>query len=203
MSEHENVASAEQSSGVDEARILTQLVSALQPLSTDTRGRLLRTLATFFEINLGQLARTSVPTMATSSVTSEAPTFSQDRTTTPKQFLYEKKPVTDVDRVACLAYYLTHYRETPFFKTLDISKLNTEAAQIKFANATYAVDNATRAGLLAAALKGQKQISAIGERYVATLPDRSTAREVLEAARRRRNRKPKVSTGEKEPTDQE
>src|SRR5712664_4147279 len=27
----------------------------------------------------------------------------------PKQFLTEKKPRTDVERVACLAYYLAHY----------------------------------------------------------------------------------------------
>src|SRR5258705_835088 len=34
-----------------------------------------------------------------------------------KEFLAEKRPKTDVERVACLAYYLTHFRETPEFKT--------------------------------------------------------------------------------------
>src|SRR5438105_4083846 len=45
-------------------------------------------------------------------------------TPTPKAFLLEKRPRTDVERVACLAYYLTHYREMPEFKTNDITKLN-------------------------------------------------------------------------------
>ena len=46
----------------------------------------------------------------------------------PKDFLFRKEPNTDVERVACLAYYLTHRRGTNHFKTIDISKLNTEAA---------------------------------------------------------------------------
>src|SRR5258708_3272898 len=77
----------------------------------------------------------------------------------------------DVERVACLAFYLTHYRETPEFTTLDISKINTEAAQRKLANATVAVNNASQYGYLVPAGKGMKQISASGERYVQALPD--------------------------------
>ena len=84
--------------------------------------------------------------------------------------MFEKQPNTDIERVACLAYFLTHYRDTPHFKTLDISKINTEAAQIKFSNAAQAVENATKAGLIVQSLKGQKQLSAIGEQYVQALP---------------------------------
>ena len=36
---------------------------------------------------------------------------------TPKQFLAQKKPENNYERVACLAYYLTHYREMLHFKT--------------------------------------------------------------------------------------
>ena len=46
----------------------------------------------------------------------------------------------------------------PHFRTVDISKLNTEAAQIKFANAAYTVTNATNAGFLVPAGKGNKQL---------------------------------------------
>ena len=76
----------------------------------------------------------------------------------PKEFLLQKQPSTDVERVACLAYYLTTYRSMPHFRTVDISKLNTEAAQIKFANAAYTVTNATNAGFLVPAGKGNKQL---------------------------------------------
>jgi len=46
---------------------------------------------------------------------------------TPKQFLKAKLPMTDVQRVACLAFYLTHARNQPQFDTEAITKLNTEA----------------------------------------------------------------------------
>jgi len=116
-------------------------------------------------------------------------TFADSAELSPKDFLFRKQPQTDVERVACLAYYLTHYRETRHFKTVDISLLNTEAAQVKFSNAAYAVVNATNTGLLVPAGKGAKQLSAQGERYVEALPDRAAAKDILANARRRRARK--------------
>jgi len=109
----------------------------------------------------------------------------------PKEFMFQKAPQTDVDRVACLAYYLTHYRDTRHFKTIDISLLNTEAAQAKFSNTAYAVINATNADLLVPAGKGAKQLSAAGEKYVESLPDRMAAKEALATFRNRRRRKAK------------
>jgi len=98
----------------------------------------------------------------------------------------QKQPRTDIERVACLAYYLTHYRDSHFFKTLDISKLNTEAAQVKFTNAAYAVANAEKSGLLVPAQRGHKQLSAVGEQFVLALPDREAAKAALVNLRRRR-----------------
>ena len=111
----------------------------------------------------------------------------------PKDFLFRKRPTTDVERVACLAFYLTHYRDTPHFKTLDISKINTEAAQRKFANAAATVNNATRDGYLALASKGMKQLAAEGERYVDALPDRTAARAAFGVRKARRQRRPSSS----------
>ena len=118
--------------------------------------------------------------------------FSKDRPISPKEFLLKKQPRTDVERVACLAYYLTHYRDQPFFKTLDISKLNTEAAQIKFSNPAKAVDNAAMLGYLAQATKGSKQISAPGELFVDALPDREAAQTAMASARPRRKNKKRI-----------
>jgi hypothetical protein len=102
--------------------------------------------------------------------------------------MLEKASRTDVDRVVCLAYYLSHYRDKPHFKTSDISKLNTEAAQRKLANAAYAVNNATQGGYLAQAPGGLKQLSVLGEQYVEVLPDREAGKAVLERLRPRRSR---------------
>jgi hypothetical protein len=117
--------------------------------------------------------------------------FSQDRSSSPKDFLLDKQPHSDIERVACLAYYLTHYRSTPAFKTVDLSKINTEAAQRKFSNASVAVRNAGNAGLLVPAGKGgMKQLSAAREQYVLNLPDREAAAAAKNRAlpKRRKNR---------------
>jgi len=111
--------------------------------------------------------------------------YSEDTSMSAKDFLLEKQPRTDVERIACLAYYLTHYRGMPHFKTIDLSMLNTEAAQPKFANTAYSSNNAVKLGYLVPSTKGQRQLSAVGERFVRALPDREAARAALEAVRRR------------------
>lgn len=166
-----------------------KVIHGLISFDDDTRARILRTAATFYQLDTLNGAGNG----SAHAKDPGAPSFSDRHELSPKDFLFQKQPKTDVERVACLAYYLTHFRDTPHFKTVDISKLNTEAAQIKFSNAAFAVANAANAGLLASAGKGAKQISALGERYADALPDRSAAREVMASMRRRRNRR-KVQT---------
>ena len=91
-----------------------------------------------------------------------------------------------MERVACLAYYLAHYRDQLHFKTADIRALNTEAAQRKFSNTAAAVGNAMNYGYLAPAIKGMKQLSAGGEMYVEALPDREAANSAMAHARPKR-----------------
>lgn len=189
---------------LDELAVLSQVMGSLAPLDPAVRLRIFRTLMTFFEIPSGTGGSiTSGPprtppgiesfSPATSPASPSVPSFSEDRAPTPKTFLLEKRPQTDVERVACLAYYLTHYRDQAYFKTLDLSKLNTEAAQVKFSNAAKAVDNATSAHFLIAAGQGKKQLSAIGELYVQALPDRAAARQAASEVRQRRRPKGKSS----------
>jgi hypothetical protein len=168
-----------------ELSAFTKVAAAIQDLDPSVRPRFFRTLATFF--GLESEVPVSRPT-TTSRASNQSSSFSEDRSLGPKEFMRAKIPQTDIERVISLAYYLTHYRGTPHFKTLDLSKLNTEAAQIKFSNAAQAVDNATKAGLLVPATKGQKQISALGELYVQALPDRQAARDAVSQARPKRGR---------------
>jgi hypothetical protein len=92
---------------------------------------------------------------------------------TPKQFVAQKKPGSNYERVACLAYYLANYRNMPHFKTGDITKLNTESAH-HFTNAAVFVMHATSSyHYLAAAGGGKKQITPLGEAVVDALPDRA------------------------------
>jgi hypothetical protein len=164
------------------ATVLPEVIAAFQKVSPEGRKTLLNTVATFFGIHPGGLP-------VTTSASSGPSSFSEDRTMSPKEFLRQKQPRTDVERVACLAYYLTHYRDTPHFKTLDISQLNTEAAQTKFANAAKSVNNASSYGYLGATTKGNKQLTAAGESFVEALPDREAAKDAMANARPRRRRK--------------
>ena len=180
-----------------DVEVFKVVVEAMQRLNAQARARVIRTLLSFFDLDLvGNYPRTqSGSSRSPAGVPTSGPvaSFSEDRAPSPKDFLREKRPGTDVERVACLAYYLTHYRNTPHFKTVDLSALNTEAAQVKLSNPAQAVDNATKTGLLVPAVKGAKQLSVLGEEYVRALPDRDAAREAIAHARPKRKGKKKPS----------
>jgi hypothetical protein len=105
--------------------------------------------------------------------------LSAEPSLTPKVFMAEKKPASDVERIACLAYYLSRHRQTPAFKTRDLTSLNTEAAQRKLSNAAFAARNAVTQEYLSLAGGGKKQITVRGEALVEALPDRDRVKEAL------------------------
>ena len=167
---------------------LPEAIGIFRKLDEEGRARLFKTLSTLFDIKNG-----AEPTRGPVTVSYGEPTerFSKEQSLSPKEFLQKKQPRTDVERIACLGYYLAHYRDQIHFKTFDISKLNTEAAQTKLSNAAYAVNNATKLGYLAPAIKGMKQLSAAGEMYVEALPDRDAASAAFSHSRPKRASKRK------------
>jgi hypothetical protein len=173
----------------DDAQVLGDIIAALRRLSPESRKRVLDTVGTFFGdnviFNFGARPHPASPHSAGTG--SSGP--SEPQPVHAKHFITDKAPKTDVERVACLAYYLTHYANAPHFKTVDLSRLNTEAAQPKFSNAAVAVENATKMGYLVPAIKGHKQISAAGERFVQALPDREAAKQAMSAVRSRMKRR--------------
>lgn len=172
----------------DDAQVLADIIAALRRLSPESRRRVLDTVGTFFGdtvvFNFGTKPQSATPSTAPGSAS-----FGEAQAIPAKQFIADKAPKTDVERIACLAYYLTHYANTPHFKTLDLSRLNTEAAQPKFSNAAVAAENATKMGYLVPAIKAHKQISAAGERFVQALPDREAAKQAMSAVRSRVKRR--------------
>lgn len=193
----------EQAAGTPEVEFeaLQAIIAALRNLDQDARHRILESTAVFLGISAVQPKAREVGSSPLSSASTtisnsaRAP-FSEDISMSPKEFLMEKAPRTDVERIACLAYYLTHYRSMPHFKTLDISMLNTEAAQPKFSNTAYSTNNAVKLGYIVPSTKGQRQLSALGERFIQALPDRNAAKEVLLSMRRRNRSKRKRDSSE-------
>lgn len=183
-----------------ELEVFQKIVNEIKGLSKDSQKKILGMVFTFLEIEPQENTLANQKNIYTQQTDSSiiSPSFSEDRSMSPKEFLFQKQPKTDIEKIACLAFYLTHYRDTPYFKTFDLSKLNTEAAQIKFSNPAVAVDNATKAGYLVPATQGQKQLSAVGELFVSSLPDRDLAKEAIKNIKPRRKSKSSSKNKDKE-----
>ena len=176
---------------VERAAALQRIIGELLPFSSDDRRSLIETIGTFFELNLPNTKLIIGNNIASTQSLQSRSTpfhFSEDiDAPSPKAFILSKSPKTDVERVACLAFYLARYRGTPHFKTKDISALNTESAHRQFSNAAVSVDNASKLGYLVPSVKGSKQLSAVGEQFVEALPDRDAAKVILERFNSRRS----------------
>jgi hypothetical protein len=184
--------------------LVGQIVKLLEPLTAEERRHILQTVLTWLHIEDVPL-RGQQPTESSSDTPSPPKTadeypFSGRSEISPKEFILEKEPQTDLERLTCLAYYLTHYRDQRYFKTEDLSKLNTEAAQRRFSNAAFTALNAVRDGFFVQAPKpGLRQLSAIGEQYVQALPNHEAATEVRKRMRAR-GRRPRGKTDKSGPT---
>ena len=116
---------------------------------------------------------------------------------TSKDFLKQKQPRTDLERFACLAYYLTHARDLAEFSTRDITKLNGEAHGPNFTNAAATAQNGMKQSkFFSKAGGGKKRITTLGEAVVEALPSAEAVKEALASVRgravgRRKRRKAK------------
>jgi hypothetical protein len=173
-------------------RTVSQIIELLEPLDSASREHVLRTVITWLKVPISNSTLTKQAPLAEpegEGVPADNDKFSNRPELSVKDFIFEKDPVTEPERLACLAYYLTHYLDTPHFKTIDLSRLNTEAAQRKLSNPTVAANNATRDGYFVSAPRaGYKQLSAMGERFVHALPNRESAKQIKQRMSSRRRR---------------
>jgi hypothetical protein len=146
--------------------------AALQPLDDDQRQRAIQWLIPALGVTAEVEPSGNTPADPLAGAQPSAGSGSS-RALKVKDFMTQKKPTTAVERMACLAFYLTHMRDQPVFKTPDLVALNTEAAGMKFANARRDLNNADhQSGFVVSAGGGDKQITSRGEAVVVALPDR-------------------------------
>ena len=150
-----------------DADVLAEVILSLKRLPPEKRERVIETVATFFGVGASTKSR-DIGANAGPFL------FSKDRTPSPKQFLTDKGPRNGHDRIMCLAYYLTHYRNLPTFSVLDISKLNAEAAQSKLPppEIHFYIHKALAKGLLLGGGPIRKevlQLTTSGEKFVREL----------------------------------
>ncbi len=151
-----------------EIEALNNVIFALEGLDATHQSWVLETAASRFGINMRGFLK-SQPNIQFQGVV-KSPDL-RDSEISPKDFLKAKDPKNDIQRAACLAFYLTYYRETPHFKSRDLSLLNMEAAGPRV-NMSRAVNNAMNQNrYLAVAGGGRKQITTLGEEIVNALPD--------------------------------
>lgn len=176
-----------------EVKAMEAALTALMPLKPEERRRALSWLWEKLEITgTSPINPSGLPSAVFAGTVPGAAAASASGT--PKQFLGQKDPHTDVERMTCLAYYLTHYRGTAQFKTKELTDLNTEAAQPKFSNPADAATNAAKMKCLSLAGAGKKQITVHGEKLVEALPDREKVKALgLKSSSRRKKGKNKTS----------
>jgi hypothetical protein len=162
----------------EELDALKKALEALTPLDAEGRARGVAWLASALEVSGAPAGATGVP---------GAPGNVSDS----KGFLASKRPQSDIQRIACLAYILTHGKGTTAFNTEQLREVNVEAAGRTFSNISDAAKNAVKAGLLSSAGGRNRQITAPGERVVNALPDQAAVKAVLGEEKRPRRRRRK------------
>lgn len=169
-----------------EIKALNDVFSALEGLETADQMWVLETAASRLGVTLRGIS--GVPTSSSPRTAFGTGVTISESEMTPKDFIRSKDPKSDVQWVACLAYYLTRFRETPHFKSRELSALNTEAAGPRI-NISRAVNNATNQNwYLTAAGGGRKQITTVGEDVVRALPDQEAVKLAEQNGRRVRKK---------------
>lgn len=169
---------------------------ALKDLTPEEQGRALDWLRSKLAIPIGATAQTGSPQLSTGGlgVTHLATTVSQGGKVSPKIFMAQKRPNSDVERVTCLALYLSQYEGKTEFKAKDISGLNTRAAGTRIGNVSQALKNASKSvGYMTSAGGGKKQLTIRGEAVALALPDRAAVKAAQDANPVRAGRKGRVA----------
>jgi hypothetical protein len=179
----------------DPTTALVSVMKALEPLGDPDRQWVLQSAANRWNLQVANINPGSggggTGAGATSAGGSGAGAANEQAAIAQKNaraFMRLKNPQTDVQRVACLGFYVLHTTNQPGFKSMDVQTANTDSGGTRI-NFTRALDNATRKAKYISSRGGnEKQLTRLGEDVVMALPDQEKVREVEAATRGRGKR---------------
>ena len=183
----------------DSTHALVAVIGALDPLKESDRQWVLQSAASKFVVTIqatttGGQAGAGAANSATSPSLAGTGTTDVQATITrkdPRAFIRLKRPATDVQRVACLGYYLAQTTGEPGFTSKAISTAHTDSGGSQI-NLPRALDNATRgAKYLSNRGPREKQLTTLGEDVVNALPDQAAVKAVEATAKGGRGGKKK------------
>ena len=176
-------------SATKETRAMDTTFTALVDLQTDEQERVLAWLAQRLKITAPTMGTGGVGAAGTGAGTGAGAAAEKASVIkiagTPgtnahaRSFMTQKKPGDQQERVACLAFYLTVHKDTPAFKTRNITQMNSDAGQANLSNVAQFMKNAVKAQYLSSAGKGMRQLTPRGEALVNALPDRAAVKQAL------------------------
>lgn len=149
-------------------RAVQAIMEVLDPLDPLSREAALKMAMVGLSFDVPVATTGAVATTGTAAGASDA-----------HAFMAAKNPLSDVERVACLAYYLARYENRKTFRNRDLVRVNLAAGGPPI-NMRMAAQNAMRQnGYLASAAGVARQITTRGERFVEALPDRDAVKRAL------------------------
>jgi hypothetical protein len=153
---------------ISEHDALKSIDNMLETLSDEERQRVFDWIQLKYRI--GASSAKSAISLTSSSF---QPVPSLSPTGSIKDFLVQKRPIDNYEKIACIVYYLEKVQGVEGVKTSQITQGNKDARQAPFSNAAVFVSHAAvRHGLLTQIGGGKKALSAKGEAVVEALPDR-------------------------------
>jgi hypothetical protein len=109
--------------------VLNAVIQSLGRLPADSRLRVIKAILSFYELGAEHLEvkrpieSSFAQEPAHTPTMSSRPAFSSDTSVSPKQFLIQKQPKTDVEIIACLAYYLTHLYGLAAYRKREFARI--------------------------------------------------------------------------------
>ena len=160
-----------------ELQAIQQLLSALEPLDSDARGRVLDYVFQRLDLAPRESARSTADTSALSSAVAPssapvAPADSAQGTVVDiRTFAAQKQPKSQMEKTVFVAFYLSEVAPAPERKSelsgADLAKYQKQAGLGAPTNTRQSLFRARDAGYLESAGHGKYKLNAVGYNFVA------------------------------------